>query len=111
MIKQSFKCSLSTAVFTSRFVVNQGKPITIVLHELDDGNWKFLSKEDSNTKNEGLVMVSLQEILMIDPTISEIAFLHEGNIAIRKYIGGNWEIAPIAYPSQPDARSRLKTNR
>jgi len=97
MIKQNFKCSLSTAVYSTQFVINQGKPITIVLHEIDDGNWKFLSKEDYDNHKEGLLMVSLQEILMIDPTISEIAFLKEGNIAIRKYVGDDWKIAPISY--------------
>ena len=99
MIKQNFKCSLSTAVFTSRFVINQGRPILIVIHEIDDGNWKFLSKDDSENSKNGLLMVSLQEILMIDPTISEIAFLKEGNIAIRKNIGDDWKIAPISYQS------------
>jgi hypothetical protein len=98
MIKQHFKCSLSTAVFTSRLVINQAKPITIVLHEIDDGNWKFLSKEDSGNAMEGLIMVPLQEILMIDPTLTEIAYLKEGNIAIRKFVGDDWKIAPINYP-------------
>jgi hypothetical protein len=107
MIKQNFRCSLSTAVFTSRIVINQGKPILIVLHEIDDGNWKFLSKDDSDNSKDGLIMVSLQEILMIDPTISEIAFLKEGNIAIRKYIGDDWKIAPISYQSPAPNRPKV----
>jgi hypothetical protein len=110
MIKQNFKCSLSTAVFTTRFVINQGKPITIVLHENDDGNWKFLSKEDSGITREGLIMVPLQEILMIDPTLSEIAFLKEGNIAIRKFIGDEWKIAPISYPTTADGNYKISVS-
>ncbi len=104
MIKHNFKCSLSTAVYSTRFVINQGKPITIVLHEVDDGNWKFLSKEDYESHKEGLIMVPLQEILMIDPTISEIAFLKEGNIALRKNVGDDWKVAPISY-STPSGSS------
>ena len=107
MIKQDFKCALSTAVFTTRFVVNQGKPITIVLHELNDGNWKFLSKEDSHTSREGLVMIPLQEILMIDPTIAEIAHMSEGNIAIRNFIGDDWKIAPISYQTPSPSKPKL----
>ena len=95
MIKQNFKCSLSTAVFSTRHVINQGKTIQIVIHEIDDGNWRFLSKEDSETAENKLIMVSLQEVLMIDPTLSEISHLKAGNIAIRKFVGDNWKIGPI----------------
>jgi hypothetical protein len=111
MIKQNFKCSLSTAVYTTRAVVNQGKPITIVLHEMDDGNWKFLSKEDFDISRESLIMVSLQDILMIDPTLSEIAFLKEGNIAIRKFVGDEWKFNPISYQLPAQNSLKIETNR
>jgi len=88
-------------------VINQGKPITIVIHEIDDGNWKFLCKEDSDNQKNGMIMVSLQEILMIDPTIAEIAYLKEGNIAIRKYVGDDWKISPISYQSLPPGKSKV----
>jgi hypothetical protein len=110
MIKQNFKCSLSTAVFTTRGVLNQGKPITIVLHEMDDGNWKFLSKEDLNVTRESLIMVSLQDILMIDPTLSEIAFLKEGNIAIRRFVGDDWKSNPISYQASPGNIPKIEVN-
>ena len=97
MIKQNFKCSLSTAVFTTHSVLDRGKNIAIVIHEIDDGNWKFLSKEDSEYPDSKLIMISLREILMIDPTLAEIAHLKEGNLAVRRFVGDNWKIAPINY--------------
>jgi hypothetical protein len=106
MIKQNFRCSLSSAVYSTRLVINQGKTITIVIHEIDDGNWKFLSKEDSEHSENKLVMISLQEILMIDPTIAEISHLREGNLAVRRFVGDTWKISPIKY--QPIGPGKLE---
>jgi hypothetical protein len=41
MIKNSFKCSLTTAVYANRQVIDLVKPITLVIHDTDDSNWKF----------------------------------------------------------------------
>jgi hypothetical protein len=92
MNKNSFRCPLNTPVLTNRQVLNQTMPITIAIHELDDGSWKFFSREEKMNPNEQPMMVSLEEILMIDPSVAEIAHLPEGSIASRRYIGDNWKI-------------------
>jgi hypothetical protein len=100
MIKNTFRCALTTAVFTNRQVISQGKPITIAIHDIDDGSWKFFSREDKMTSNEQAVIISLEEILMIDPSISEIAHLPEGAIATRRFAGDNWKIISNSFQSK-----------
>ncbi len=92
MIKNSFKCSLTTAVYANRQVIDLVKPITLVIHDTDDSNWKFFCGDGKQIGNEKPVLVALEEILMIDPSVGEIATLPEGCIATRKYIGDNWKV-------------------
>lgn len=109
MVKNSFRCCLSTAVYTNRQVINQGKPITIVIHDIHDGNWKFFSKEDKAGTSEPAMLVSLQEILIIDPSVGEIAHLPEGSIATRRFIGDNWKIVSNKFQSGNLEQSKGKS--
>jgi hypothetical protein len=83
-------CSLNTPVYTNQQVLENGKPITIVLHDKDDGSWKFYSKEDNMNSNQKVILVSLADMLMIDPSLGEVAHLPEGGIAVRNNIGEAW---------------------
>ncbi len=109
MVKNSFRCSLSTAVYTNRQVINHGKSITIVIHDINDGNWKFFSKEDKSNPNEQAILVSLQEILIIDPSVGEIAHLPEGSIATRRYIGDDWKVVSNKFQSRVVEQPREKS--
>jgi hypothetical protein len=42
---KKFQESDSIAVFTTKFVLNDGKDITIVYHDKEDGAWQFFSKD------------------------------------------------------------------
>jgi hypothetical protein len=107
MIKSSFKCPLNTPVFTNRQVVEQSLPITIAIHEHDDGSWKFFSKEEKNKSQEQPIMVSLEELLMIDPSVGEVSFLPEGSIATRRYVGDDWKV--ISTRQNPQANNTDKS--
>ena len=109
MIKNTFRCPLTTAVFTNRQVINQGKSITIAIHDIDDGSWKFFSREDKMSSNEQVVIVSLEEILMIDPSVSEIAHLPEGAIATRRFAGDHWKIVTNSFKSKQSEMRRSGT--
>jgi len=100
MIKNTFRCPLTTAVFTNKQVITQGKLISIVIHDVDDGSWKFFSKEEKMSSNEQVVIVSLEEILMIDPSVSEIAHLPEGALATRRSLSDHWKIVTNAFESR-----------
>lgn len=101
MIKNNFRCSLSTPVYTNLQVLDQAKSITIVIHEADDGFWKFFSKEDKMSSDEKVVLVSLEEILMIDPSVGDVAHLPEGSIATRRNQSDTWKITS----NKPQSRS------
>jgi len=92
MIKNNFRCPLSTLVCTNLQVIDHGRPITVVIHETDDGDWKFFSRDEKMNSDEKPIYITLGEILMIDPSVGEISHLLEGSIATRRYLGDNWTI-------------------
>ncbi|MFT4857894.1 MAG: hypothetical protein ACI9UV_002070 [Algoriphagus sp.] len=40
------KNSIDTAVFTTTFILFENKPITIVIHEIEDGAWQFFNDDE-----------------------------------------------------------------
>jgi len=88
---KEFDESLYTAVFTTKFVMQDKHTITFVSHDLEDGAWQFLSN-DQPENNEGMAMlVSLKEIIDQDPSILEVSDLPIGYIATRQSKKDNWE--------------------
>lgn len=77
-------------VFTTKKVLKEGNPIIRVIHE-QDGDWQFLGDEH-NLQEEDAMVVSLNEIVEYDKSLSDIIHLHEGKQAIRDGIGGVWHI-------------------
>jgi len=65
-----------------------GSPILLVSHDADDGGWQFLCGT-TNQPSDGRI-VHLAAILMVDPTVNEVADLPHGWIAYRHAIGGPW---------------------
>jgi hypothetical protein len=78
------------AVFTTTHVVRAGKPIVYVSHDADDGTWQFHSDDAVSTKD--LMILALEEILEIDPTIGSLASLPEGYCASRRDRSSAWRI-------------------
>ncbi|MBQ6286594.1 MAG: hypothetical protein IJK73_02930 [Bacteroidales bacterium] len=68
----------------------KGHPIIRVIHD-QDGDWQFLGDE-CNLQEEDAMVVSLNEILEYDITLSDILFLPWGRQAIRERIGEVWHI-------------------
>jgi hypothetical protein len=91
-IMKTFKDSLNTAVFITTFVFKDKKPITHVLHEIEDGAWQFFSDDDYDDFEKVAMVVSLDEIIEFDKTVLEIADLPLGYYATRKSIAENWAI-------------------
>ncbi len=76
------------ATFTTRHVLNQRKPITLVIHDASDHGWQFLS--DDGVNMDDAMLVGLKEIVAHDDTILEIADLPPGWIANREFVGAPW---------------------
>ena len=75
-------------VFTTQETLD-GKPILWVYHN-DDGDWQFHSEENPNLDNAKLV--SLENIVKLDPTLNEIYYLNFGQSATRETSKSEWEV-------------------
>lgn len=89
---KKFEDSLSTAVFTTKFVVKENKEITYVSHDEDDGSWQFHSNDKWEDYSKVAMVLSLDEIIEIDPTVLEIADLPYDYIATRRSKQDKWVI-------------------
>ena len=93
--KKKFVDSPKTAVFTTKFVVNDKKEITYVSHDDEDGAWQFFSDDKFEDFEKVAKVISLEEILKIDSTLLELADLPLGYIATRKNMKSQWKIEKI----------------
>ena len=87
---KSFKENLNTAVFTTRFVIENGSPILFVFHYEDD-SWQFSGPEEGLYDNDYRV-VSLGEIIEHDKSIAEIVDIPINSNAMRLNINSPWRI-------------------
>ena len=79
--QKKFKESDNTAVFTTRFVL-EGKDITIVYHDIEDGAWQFFSDDHFENYEDVAKVVGLGEIVKIDSSVLEFADLKTGILLI-----------------------------
>ena len=77
------------AAITTRQVIEGGLPILHVVHYSDDHSWAFTCGTTDKTQ-DGRV-VSMKEILNIDPTLAEVADLFPGWGAVRNHVGDKWK--------------------
>jgi hypothetical protein len=89
---KKFEDSLNTAVFTSKFVIRENKPITYVTHDEEDGAWQFHSNDDWENYEDVAMIVGLGEVIKRDSTVLEVADLPYGYIATRASINDNWVV-------------------
>lgn len=88
-----FPDSLSTAVFTTKYVLMNHSPILHVYHYEDDGAWQFSGEEDS--EEEDYRIVSLKEMIEMDSSILKLANMPLGYYAKRIDVNSEWEIDVI----------------
>ena len=69
-----------------------GAPIVMVSHDADDGGWQFLCGT-TNDPAHGRI-VHLEEIVAMDPTVTEVADLPLGWVAFRARVSGEWTREP-----------------
>jgi len=78
------------AVFTTSHIMRSGKPILRVSHDADDGTWQFHYGGPVSMKDA--MIVALEEVLEIDPTIASLANLPLGYAATRKDRASAWRV-------------------
>jgi hypothetical protein len=87
---KKFHESLNTAVFTTRYVIEEKSPILFVIHD-NDGSWQFHGSEN-NLNDDDIRIAALSEIIKFDPSILEIADLPEGCEAMRSDKNASWKV-------------------
>jgi len=91
-MKEELKDLFDTAVFTTRFVIEDKKTITYVTHEIEDGAWQFFSDDRFDDFESVAKVVGLREIIKLDPSIMELIEMSEGFIATRNSRHDNWVV-------------------
>ena len=77
----------NAAAFTTRQVAREGRPVRLVTHDAD-GSWQFHTGEPVSAA-DGMV-VCLEELLKLDPTLADLGGLPRGRRAARRP-DGTWE--------------------
>lgn len=83
-----FSDSLNTAVFTTRYILENGNPILSVYHYAEDGAWQFSGKEEC--VDTDFRVISLEEMINLDNTILEVSDLPLRYWANRKNKKDKW---------------------
>jgi hypothetical protein len=84
----------NTAIFTTKYIIDQGSPILYIYH-FDDGSWQFSGKENT-LQDEDYKIISLSEILALDETLKVLGDLPEGYMAKRETSRADWEIESLS---------------
>ena len=87
--RNKFKESKNQAVFTCLHIIEENKPILYVKHD-DDGDWQFLCGGSHITEDARII--ALQEIIDIDPSVSEVSNLKNGQTAVRESKESEWQL-------------------
>jgi hypothetical protein len=90
-MSKHFAESLNTAVFTTKFILENKSPILFVYHYEEDGAWQFSGSENTVSDDDYRV-ISLDEVIQLDNTVLELADLPLGGEAYRLDIKSPWII-------------------
>jgi hypothetical protein len=88
---KAFEENLNTAVFTTRFVLEEKSPILFAFH-YDDGTWQF-SGSERNLSDDDYRVVSLGEIIEHDESVIQLATMPTGSEAMRLDSDSPWRIS------------------
>ena len=78
----------NVAAITTRQVIEDGKPVLMVIQYSDDHSWAFLCNT-TGEESDGRV-IGMGEALNLDPTLRSIADLPPGWPAERDSVDGEW---------------------
>lgn len=62
----------------------------IVFHDEEDGTWQFL--DGGKICKEDAMIISLKEMIEIDPSIQQLAEMETGYFAVHENTDSEWEI-------------------
>lgn len=88
-MKYLFNEKKDVMVITTQNIINRTDSITTVYHDIDDGMWQFLGNTQIDETNA--VLVSLEEICMIDESVNDLYKMPCGYMAYKK--DNSWNIS------------------
>lgn len=88
---KKFSEDLNTAVITTKYVIENRSPILFVFH-FEDGFWQFSGIEE-NLSDVDYRLVSLEEIITLDPSVLQVSDLQFEKKAYREDIKSDWKIS------------------
>ena len=78
----------NVATLTVRQVMQRERPILLVCHDEEDGDWQFLTGDEFRV--EDAMLVALHSVIELDASLSELADLPLGWTARRDRPGSPW---------------------
>jgi len=93
MREWKFRDPTNVAVFVGRAIVARGDWIAYVSHDDDDGSWQFYNSETGPVGEGDIMIISLQNVVKRDESISALADLPEGWHAWRSSKTSPWQRA------------------
>ena len=72
--------NLDKSAFTTSSILNQSEPIHFVFHD-EDGDWHFMPNRSVSEGDASIV--SVEQMLKLDPALEEVLSLPCGNMAER----------------------------
>ena len=77
------------AVITTKFVIESGSKIVYVYHSKE--GWQFFGKEKSIKESDSRI-VSLERIILLNPSIKDILWITEGMEAWKNNDDQDWQM-------------------
>ncbi|WP_292413301.1 hypothetical protein [Mesorhizobium sp.] len=91
MAEWKFEDPPNVAVFVDRSIVADDDWIAHVSHDDDDGSWQFHSSDTRDRHQGDIMIISLQNVVRRDESISALADLPEGWHAWRSSKSSPWQ--------------------
>lgn len=91
--KWQFNDPPNLAVIVNKAIILKGDWIAYVSHDLDDGGWQFHADQPEPVTQDDAMLVSLKNIVDLDPSIVDLAGLPPGWHAWRDSKESKWQIS------------------
>jgi hypothetical protein len=86
-----FRDAPNTVVISEKRLGQKGSWIACVTHDVEDGMWQFITNGTLELSLDQALVLSLGEIVAIDPSVNDVADLPLGWRAVRSTPESSWE--------------------
>ncbi len=76
------------SVLTTSYVLTNGSPVTFVLYD-EDGDWQLFG-EEAISEEEDAYLVSIEEILEMEPALRKLPDMQPGQAVVRDKDSNRW---------------------